>query len=56
MQSIALTHAEALVAPNPGCMLQIRFGARQFGPNLEVYHLMDLLERSYSAAEGSSSK
>jgi glycolate oxidase iron-sulfur subunit len=51
MQSIAQTRAEALVAPNPGCMLQLCFGAQQFGPNVEVYHLMDLLERSYRAAE-----
>jgi Fe-S oxidoreductase len=56
MQSIAQTHAEALVAPNPGCMLQLRFGAQQFGPNIEVYHLMDLLERSYRAAESTPPK
>ena len=56
MQSIAQTHAEALVAPNPGCMLQLRFGAQQFGPNVEVHHLMDLLERSYHAAESTPPK
>jgi Fe-S oxidoreductase len=56
MQSIGPTHAKAIVAPNPGCMLQLRYGVRQYGPSVEVYHLMDLLERSYSAAEVSSSK
>jgi glycolate oxidase iron-sulfur subunit len=56
MQTIALTDAEAVVAPNPGCMLQLRYGVQQYGPSAEVYHLMDLLERSYSAAEVSSSK
>jgi glycolate oxidase iron-sulfur subunit len=56
MQTIGSTNAEAIVAPNPGCMLQFRFGAQQFGPSVEVYHLMDLLERSYSVAEASSSK
>jgi len=56
MQSIAPTHAKAIVAPNPGCMLQLRYGVQQYGPSVEVYHLMDLLERSYSAAEVSSSK
>jgi glycolate oxidase iron-sulfur subunit len=56
MQSVAQTRAEALVAPNPGCMLQFRFGAQQFGPNIEVYHLMDLLERSYRAAESTPPK
>jgi len=56
MQSIASTNTEAIVAPNPGCMLQLRLGAQQFGPALTVYHLMDLLERSYRAAEASSPK
>jgi glycolate oxidase iron-sulfur subunit len=56
MQSIASTNTEAIVAPNPGCMLQLRLGAQQFGPPLTVYHLMDLLERSYRAAEASSQK
>ena len=56
MQSIASTNTEAIVAPNPGCMLQLRLGAQQFGPSLTVYHLMDLLERSYSAAEAALQK
>ena len=56
MQSIGPTHAKVILAPNPGCMLQLRYGVRQYGPSVEVYHLMDLLERSYSAAEVSSSK
>jgi Fe-S oxidoreductase len=56
MQTIALTDAEAVVAPNPGCMLQLCYGAQQHGPKLSVYHLMDLLERSYSAAEAASQK
>jgi glycolate oxidase iron-sulfur subunit len=56
MQTIALTDAEAVVAPNPGCMLQLCYGAQQYGPKLSVYHLMDLLERSYSTAEAASHK
>jgi Fe-S oxidoreductase len=51
MQAVAATKADSVVAPNPGCMLQLRYGARVFGPKLPVYHLMDLLERSYSNAE-----
>jgi glycolate oxidase iron-sulfur subunit len=51
MQAVAATQAEAVVAPNPGCMLQLRYGARAFGPDLTVFHLMDLLDRSYSQAE-----
>jgi glycolate oxidase iron-sulfur subunit len=53
MQSVSATQAEAVVAPNPGCMLQLRYGSQQYGPAVKVYHLMDLLDRAYSAAEAS---
>jgi glycolate oxidase iron-sulfur subunit len=51
MPAIAATGSEAVVAPNPGCMLQLRYGAQKYGPEVEVYHLMDLLDRAYTAAE-----
>jgi glycolate oxidase iron-sulfur subunit len=51
MQSIAGTSAAAVVAPNPGCMLQLRYGGQQFGPDLKIYHLMDLLDRAYREGE-----
>ena len=51
MQSVAQTNAQAVVAPNPGCMLQLRYGAQQYGPNVKVYHLMDLLDRAYAEAD-----
>jgi glycolate oxidase iron-sulfur subunit len=47
MQAIAATRAEAVVAPNPGCMLQLRAGASGSNPSLRVYHLIDLLDRAY---------
>jgi glycolate oxidase iron-sulfur subunit len=53
MQSITATCASAVVAPNPGCMLQLRYGARLHGSKLEVFHLMDLLDRSYRRGESS---
>ena len=49
MKSIADTHAEAVVAPNPGCMLQLDYGARSYGPQVKVLHLIDLLDQSYTA-------
>ncbi|MBI4525508.1 MAG: 4Fe-4S dicluster domain-containing protein [Deltaproteobacteria bacterium] len=49
MKAIAETAAEAVVAPNPGCMLQLCYGARRYGPSVTVLHLMDLLDRAYSA-------
>jgi glycolate oxidase iron-sulfur subunit len=51
MQAVSAVHAEAIVAPNPGCMLQLRYGGQSYGPNLPVYHLMDLLDRAYREAE-----
>ena len=55
MQSVASTEADSVVAPNPGCMLQLQYGSQQYGPNVKVYHLMDLLDRAYREAEASSS-
>lgn len=51
MRSVAATHAEAVVAPNPGCMLQLTYGAKLYGPRVKVYHLIDLLDRAYGDAE-----
>jgi len=47
MEAIKHTAAAAVVAPNPGCMLQLQYGSQRFGPPLEVFHLMDLLDRAY---------
>jgi glycolate oxidase iron-sulfur subunit len=51
MPDIEDTRAEILVAPNPGCAMQIAYGARQRGMDLEVLHVVDLLDRSYRARE-----
>ncbi len=50
MQAVGAANADAVVAPNPGCMLQLRYGGQNYGPNLPVYHLMDLLDRAYGEA------
>ena len=50
MQAVGAANADAVVAPNPGCMLQLRYGGQHYGPNLPVYHLMDLLDRAYGEA------
>lgn len=44
MEAIRATAAPVVVAPNPGCMLQLRYGARRFGVPVRVMHLMDLLD------------
>jgi len=51
MQSVGATQADAIVAPNPGCMLQVGYGAKNYGPEIAVYHLIDLLDRAYREAE-----
>lgn len=47
MRGVGAANADAIVAPNPGCMLQLRYGGKTYGPQLPVYHLMDLLDRAY---------
>jgi glycolate oxidase iron-sulfur subunit len=51
MRAVAATGSGAIVAPNPGCMLQLRSGAGRYGPAVEVYHLMDLLDRAYRTSD-----
>ena len=49
---VAKTEATVLVAPNPGCAMQIASGARERGLPLDVCHVVDLLDRSYRIGEG----
>ncbi|MDR7487029.1 MAG: heterodisulfide reductase-related iron-sulfur binding cluster, partial [Armatimonadota bacterium] len=46
MEAVRATGAQVLVAPNPGCMLQLQYGARRFGVPVRVVHLMDLLDQA----------
>jgi glycolate oxidase iron-sulfur subunit len=45
------TGADLVVAPNPGCMMQIASGIRAHGVRMQVRHLIDLLDQAYSAAQ-----
>ncbi|MDR5695825.1 MAG: (Fe-S)-binding protein [Armatimonadota bacterium] len=45
--NIQRTGAQAVVAPNPGCMLQIRYGLKRAGLEMPVYHLLDLMDQAY---------
>jgi len=47
MTAVRATGAEAVVAPNPGCSMQLAFGARRAGIQLQQLHVVDLLARSY---------
>ncbi len=46
MEHIRATGVPVVVAPNPGCMLQLRYGAARYGVQVRVVHLMDLLDEA----------
>jgi glycolate oxidase iron-sulfur subunit len=52
--NIERTGASVVVAPNPGCAMQIAGGLRKRGDDVQVAHVVDLLERSYQAGEAHS--
>ena len=43
------TQAMTIVSANPGCMMQMQAGLRARGLQVEVVHLMTLLDRAYAA-------
>jgi glycolate oxidase iron-sulfur subunit len=47
VDNIAATNVDAVVAANPGCILQIRAGLRRRGMALPVLHPIDVLDRAY---------
>jgi glycolate oxidase iron-sulfur subunit len=47
MERVKETGAEILVTANPGCLLQLEAGRREIGLDIEVVHLVDLLDRAY---------
>ncbi len=50
MQMVASTRADTIVTANPGCMLQLQAGARQFLEPMPVMHVVELLDEAYAAA------
>ena len=50
MRAVASTGAQAIVTANPGCHIQLEGGTRKFGPQIPVYHVVELLARSYGLA------
>jgi Fe-S oxidoreductase len=51
MRAVVRAGADLLVAPNPGCLLQLAAGIRQAGVPIEPCHVVDLLDRAYAAAD-----
>jgi glycolate oxidase iron-sulfur subunit len=52
MDDIAATGAGAVCTANPGCTLQIEAGARRRAADLEVRHVIELLDEAIRAGEG----
>lgn len=49
------TGAATIVSANPGCMMQIAAGLRKRGIDVEVVHIMTLLDRAYAATPAPAS-
>jgi glycolate oxidase iron-sulfur subunit len=45
------TGAKTIISANPGCMLQLVAGLRRRGEDIEVVHIMTLLDRAYEASD-----
>ena len=50
MRMVASTRADTIVTANPGCMLQLKAGSRQFLQPMPVMHVVELLDEAYAAA------
>ena len=51
MRTVAATGANVLATANPGCAMQLEYGARRFGVPVSVRYVTDLLEESYRLSE-----
>lgn len=51
VDNIAATRAEAVVTSNPGCLMQLRYGLRKAKIEMEILHLVEILEQAYKAKE-----
>ncbi|MDQ2776448.1 MAG: (Fe-S)-binding protein [Acidobacteriota bacterium] len=47
MEHVAFTKASVIATANPGCMLQLQAGARLFGTNQCVLHVVQVLDEAY---------
>ena len=50
MQTVNATKAERIATANPGCMLQLRAGVVKHGQGQRVYHVVEILDEAYRAA------
>jgi glycolate oxidase iron-sulfur subunit len=53
MQHIAAVDPDVIATGNPGCLLQLGWGAKRAGLRTEVVHPIDLLDRAYQRGAAS---
>ena len=46
MEAVNSTGAEIVATANPGCILQLRAGAKLYGKGQQVLHVVELLDRA----------
>jgi glycolate oxidase iron-sulfur subunit len=51
MRNADSTGAEIIVTANPGCMIQLQAGAKMYGRNQRVMHVVELLDEAYGKAD-----
>jgi glycolate oxidase iron-sulfur subunit len=51
LDDIRQSGATIVVTTNPGCQMQLLYGVKQAGLQVEVVHLVELLERAYAPQE-----
>ena len=49
MEKVRDTGADVLATANPGCVLQLRYGAQRHDMPVEVRYITDLLDEAYRA-------
>jgi glycolate oxidase iron-sulfur subunit len=53
LRHVEATGARTVVTANPGCILQLQAGLAAERRDVEVLHVVEVLDRAYRAAEGS---
>ncbi|MGE5443314.1 MAG: (Fe-S)-binding protein [Ignavibacteriales bacterium] len=48
IENIKKAGADAIIAPNPGCMIQIKSGIKKHNLEMEVLHIVELIDRAYN--------
>ncbi|MDP6058829.1 MAG: (Fe-S)-binding protein, partial [Pirellulaceae bacterium] len=49
MKNILETGAEIVATANPGCILQLQYGAQRYGVPVQINYVTDLLDESYQS-------